>query len=210
MEQMENTREQTGSKEDYFTENKVNNETQAENVNNKDEQDNTNNDVQADEKNGSQDDEKELAELLAKHKQIEEATIEEVKKQMEQHIEDSHNNLNIFLTWAENNSDTASMYKNFVKAFDAKYRSDLFENMCEFFTNTKYVTDDMIFFWKCITISLLKSSKKYRSYLQELVLDMETKTTNFRLVREKYIFRCFISDEHVCYFKENGNDYYVS
>ena len=158
----------------------------------------------------NEDEETQLADLLKKHKQLEEAAEEELQKQIEQHIEDCRNNLNIFSQWVDNKTNSESLYALFKKEFDDNYRSDLFCNICEFFNDPQFVTDDLLFSWKCMVVCLLKASKKYKGYLSDLVFVPKTKETNFRLVKEKYIFRCFIGEKHLCYFKENGNDYYVS
>ena len=156
------------------------------------------------------DDEKELAELLEKHKQIDRANNEQLEKELQQLVENAKNNLNIFSTWMSENIKNKNIYEDFRNQFDAEYRSDLFENMCEYFMDSTMVSEDLVFYWKYLIIALLKTSKKYKSYSSELVVDENDKKTNLALVKEKYIFRCFINGEHLCYFKENGNDYYVS
>ena len=155
-------------------------------------------------------DEKELAELLEKHKQMDKDATEKLEKELQQHIEDAKNNLNIFNTWISENINNEGLYKEFHDQFDLKYRIDLFENMCEYYMDQSMVSEDLVFYWKYLIISLLKTSKKYKSYLDELTVSTEKKETNLALVREKYIFRCFVKGDHLCYFKENGNDYYVS
>ena len=102
-----------------------------------------------------------------------------------------------------------TLYKAFIDSFDVTYRCDLYEDICEFFNDEQMVTTDILFYWKVMIINLLKSHKKYAKELDTLKLDLATKTTNLRLVKEKYIFRCFLEDEHFCYFKENGTDYYI-
>ena len=169
--------------------------------------------------------EQQLKELLFYKKSIElQEENERVEKellikQQEQHKEDCKNNINIFSNWMEDKinmnlmsdkMDKNNLYTLFKQQFDVKYRTDLFENICEYFNDLSFVTDDILFYWKYIAICLLKSSKKYKYYLGDLVFETYIKETNFRLVKEKYIFRCFIGDESLCYFKENGNDYYVS
>jgi len=172
---------------------------------------------QTDNNNDTSDsDEKELAELMEQKKLLEKNETDEkeaeekLKREIEQHIEDAHNNINIFTTWMETNQSQKQLYKCFGEDFSVEYRSALFENICEFFKDDTFVTDNVIFYWKVMVVNLLSQSKKYKSYIDNLVLDTKTKETNIRLVKEKYIFRCFIDDEHLCYFKENGNDYYVS
>lgn len=182
----------------------------------------------------SNDEDYELKKLLEQKKQIEEnqANIEKeeerLRKESEQHIEDTYNNLNIFVLWIKDNltnkdnlantNDLTNkdnltnkvLYKSFTKSFSTEYRTHLFENICEFFKNETFVTNEILFYWKYIVIHLLQHSKKYKSRSKKLTFDISNFETNLRLVKEKYIFKCFIGDRFICYFKENGNDYYVS
>jgi len=172
-----------------------------------------------DEELSNSDDEKELQELLAKQKLLERMEEENIKKEIEQHFENARNNLNIFLTWAEEIISKVALndlYKEFTTQFSDTYRSELYENICEFFSDESYVSDDILFFWKCLVVSLISRSRKYKYCLDknsdntQIELNYESRETNFKLVKEKHIFRCFISGEAICYFKENGTDYYVS
>jgi hypothetical protein len=135
---------------------------------------------------------------------------EQFKREMEQHIEDTQNNLGIFLSWMRDCTNKKNLYKDFCRDFSSEYRSLLFENICEFFKDEKFVTDEILFYWKYMVVFLLRTSKKYKSGLENLIFNFENKETNFRIVKEKYIFKCFIGEEQLCYFKENGTDYYVS
>jgi len=156
-------------------------------------------------------DNKILEELLEQNKKINETALHDIQEEYKKYIEDVHNNLNIFATWVKNQLDLQKLYQIFANDFDEKYRSDLFENMYDFFLDDKFVTDNMIFYWKCLVINLLQNNKKYKSYISDLHIDFYNMETNFRLIKEKkkYIFKCFIEDEMICYFKENGNMYYV-
>ncbi|XWV26103.1 hypothetical protein QJ857_gp0977 [Tupanvirus soda lake] len=168
------------------------------------------------ETNDENDDAKELAKLLKQKQELDEIQRlekeeeEELKRKLEQHIEDVRTNLAMFLKWMENKKSFDNLYKDFCEDFSPEYRSELFENVCEFFKDESFVTDDVLFYWKYMVVHLLKVSKKYKYYLQDLVFDSKTRDTNLRMVREKYIFKCFIGEEQLCYFKENGTDYYVS
>lgn len=159
---------------------------------------------------------KELVQLLEQKKQIEENKIrekeeeEKLKIELEKHIEDVRINLNIFLSWMKNSLLDENTYKSFKKDFNPEYCSKLFDNICEFFKDNSFVTDEILFYWKFMVICLLRTSKKYKSLLGNLTFDLEKRETNLRIVKEKYIFRCFIDENHICYFKENGTDYYVS
>lgn len=152
----------------------------------------------------------ELEKLLETKRKMELAAEEEFKREREQYINDAKNNLKIFETWMTANFNNIHLYTSFVEEFDEKYRAELFGNMCDFFKDTTFVTNEILFYWKYLAISLLKMSKKYKSYLVDLKLDLSSKETNLRFVKEKCTFRCFIGEEPLCYFKENGNDYYMS
>jgi hypothetical protein len=134
----------------------------------------------------------------------------ELQRELKQKLEEVNNNLNIFQTWMNDNYKSGNLYVIFAQTFDAQYRSDLFENMVEYFECSDLVTNELLFNWKIMIYDLLKSNKKYKSYLEELVFDIDSRNTNLGLNRSKYVFRCFIDGNPLCYFKENGNDYYVS
>ena len=148
----------------------------------------------------------ELEENARKEKEEE----EKLELELEQHIDDARNNLGIFSSWMSNCETRKMLYKDFCNDFSSDYRSELFENICEFFRDESFVTDDIIFYWKYMVICLLKTSRKYKSCLEKLILDFENRETNLKIVKEKYIFKCFVGEEQLCYFKENGTDYYVS
>lgn len=163
-----------------------------------------------------QNEEEELAQLLMQKQHLQEVVKEQeedqerIKLEIMQHIEDVQNNLNIFTTWAKDNVAKPNLYVLFYNNFGVEYRISLFENICEFFKDDSFVTDEILFYWKCIVVSLLQTSKKHKSSLDDLEFDINALQTNLRMVREKYIYRCFIGEEPICYFKENGTDYYVS
>lgn len=137
-------------------------------------------------------------------------TEEMLEMEMKQHIEEVRNNLGIFSSWMNGCSERKNLYKDFCNDFSLDYRTKLFENICEFFKDENFITDDILFYWKYMTICILKINKKYNSRLKKLVFNFENKETNFKMVKEKYIFKCFINNKQLCFFKENGSDYYVS
>lgn len=156
--------------------------------------------------------EKEITELLNQKKQIDDLKkMKDEETRLEKiYHEDVQNNLNIFLTWMRSSLEEKNLYKFYCDNFNVEYRIALFKNIVEFFRDETFVTDEILFYWKYMVIFLLSSSKKYKSYLSNLEMDVKTFVTNFRMVREKYVFRCFIDEDQICYFKENGTDYYVS
>lgn len=157
-----------------------------------------------------QDEKKQLEELLEQKRLLDEEREKQLEKEIKQHIEDVRNNLAIFLRWIKASLNEKNLYKSFSDNFTAEYRMELFENICEFFKDDTFITDEILFYWKYLVVFLLRTSKKYKSSLDDLVFNLDNQETNLRLVKEKYIFRCFIDDSPICYFKENGTDYYVS
>ena len=125
-------------------------------------------------------------------------------------MEDAKNNFSIFETWINNNLQNQNLYHDMCTQFDVRYRMDLFEDMSEHFLDDSMISSELVFYWKILIVSLLRINKKYRSYLNNLLVDTDNLKCNLALVKEKSIFRCFLNEEHLCYFKENGNDYYVS
>ena len=163
----------------------------------------------------SVEDEQILSELLEKHKSIEEAYQKEIADETAQHVQDADNNYGIFRTWMEQalldqSLSNQSLYKVFLETFDQEYRTNLFDNICEFFNDSELVSDKFLFHFKMLIISVMKNNKKIKSCLSSLTIDIENQTTNLRLIKAKQTFKIFIEDEFLCYFKENGNDYYVS
>ncbi len=155
--------------------------------------------------------------LLEKKRRIEQEE-KELQEEIDNHLQNVRNNLQIFIVWAKNTHSREDFYKKFVEEFDDNYRSQLFENVCEFFNDDTFVSDECVFYWKSIVVNLLTTNKKYSQKLvelkensgKELKTDLKLMTTNLRLVKQKYIFKCFVEDEPVCFFKENGVNYYLS
>ena len=137
--------------------------------------------------------ETELALLLEQKKQIEEnikkeqKAEEEQKREIENHIEDVRDNINIFLRWIQGSTEEKNINKKFCEDFSVEYRVALFENICEFFNYETLVTNDVLFYWKLIIMDLLRVSKKYKSYVSDIIFDIETKETNLALKKEKYV-----------------------
>lgn len=159
-------------------------------------------------KNNDCEEKSDLESLLKMKETIESEEI--LKKKYQEHISNVQHNLNIFLLWMKNNNNKKNLYKDFCDTFSTEYRIQLFENINEFFKDETFVTDEILFYWKYLTIFLLKINKKYQSHLQNLSLNFEDKETNLKMVKEKYIFKCFIDEEQICFLKDNGTDYYVS
>ena len=149
-------------------------------------------------------------EKLDIEKMKEELAQKQLEESIQKNIMDVHNDLAIFVTWMQYSFNKENLYDDFHKNFDEEYRTCLFENVCKYFKNEEFITDEILFYLKCIIFCLLKASRKYKTRIDSLNFDINNRSTNLRLVREKYTIRCFVDDEHLCYFKDNGNIYYVS
>ena len=153
-----------------------------------------------------------------------ELTEEELQQLLLQELETAKKNLSLFTDWIaatiqilagdlsspDIKINASSVYQMFEKDFNDEYRNKLFDTFCDHFSNEEIVTDDILFYWKFIVICLLQTNRKFRFRLEEIECNLHDRTTNLRMVKEKYMFRCFIAEDHLCYFKENGNCYYVS
>lgn len=140
------------------------------------------------------------------------STLEEIQSEIAQQIQEVQNNLNIFLTWARKQEYSDKYYETFSKTFPGDFRCKLFENISYFFKDETLIDDEILLYWKWFVINLLQKSKKFKSDLELLSFqfDPATNDTNLVLVKQKHMFNCFIEGEHICYFKENGTEYYIS
>jgi hypothetical protein len=158
----------------------------------------------------SVEDEKILAELLEQHKIIEDSYEKEMAAELEKRLEEANINFNIFSKWMSLNLKGTGLYKSFIAKFDTEYRMAFFSNVSDFFSDNKLVTDTLLFYFKVLIFDMLKTHKKFKSCVTEITIDHDTQKTNLRLIKAKQTFKIFINDELLCYFKENGNDYYLS
>ena len=173
-----------------------------------------------DESDDSSDIERELQKILEQKRKIEEMKLQEIEEerlldqQYDKHLQDAKLNVTKFLNWAKNynlNRDQKNdIYMDFCRDFISKDRIALFENICEFFKDENIVTNEIIFYWKMLIIALLKSNRKYKNCIDDLTCDLTNKSTNLNIIKEKYMFKCFVQKNYMCLFKENGNDYYVN
>ena len=162
--------------------------------------------------------EKELQKIIEQKKLIEEMKRKEIEEEeiLKQKIAESLINakkqLDEFSNWMKeklNEKSHNEIYNLFVEEYNAEYRMDVFENICDYFNDQSYVTDDTLFYWKAIIVAILMSNKKYKGCIQDLKFSIDNKNTNLRIVKDKHIFSCFIDDKFLCRLKENGNNYYV-
>lgn len=167
----------------------------------------------------SPDDDNILETLLKQNKILQEAESESGSESEPNCAEDDNivivqSNLDTFATWMRNRlavtSELHKLYSEFCSAFSADIRINLFEQIHQYFHNESIVTDDIIFYWKCIVVCLISISKKYKMYVDDIDISVKERTNNITLVVSKYIFRCFINAAPVCTLKENGTDYYLS
>jgi hypothetical protein len=153
---------------------------------------------------------KEIAELKAKFAQIEEENEKEETEQERLRMIDVQNTFDIFKVWMAMNLKTDNIYKLLSTQLDAHFRSNMFEYLVHFFSEEEIITDECLFYFKVIVADLIRTNKKFKHDSKDIVIDLDAKTCNLSLVKEKYMFKCLINDEQLCYFKENGNDFYVS
>ena len=129
-------------------------------------------------------------------------------------IQEVTNTFDIFKVWMSLNLRSDHIYNLFQTQFDAVFRSNLFEYVFQNFNDDDLLNDDCMFYLKVLVIDLIRNSKKCKHNMVDITCDFETKTSNLSLVREKYMFKCFVDidglSDQVCYLKENGNEYYVS
>lgn len=154
----------------------------------------------------------ELEKLLLQRQELEEAEEEERQFQLElqKHIEDTKNNYDTYIRWIIDNDTNPNLYQDFCKVHDSEFRINLYNGINEFFNNAEMVNDDVLFYWKIMVVHFLRTSRKYKSSLNDLIFDLPNMDTNLVLVKEKCMFRCYIGEEPLCYFKENGTDYFAS
>lgn len=126
-------------------------------------------------------------------------------------IEETKTNLNIFLQFMQfmqTYHQEKTLIKNFYDNFDSAYRSKLYDNICAYFEDDDIVTDEIIFYWKLLVVNLINQSK-HAHLAKKIEVDFSNKVINLKLVKKKCLFECYLEGEHVGYFKDNGNNYYV-
>lgn len=128
----------------------------------------------------------------------------------EEAIAEMKDNLTIFSVWISKLKSTTDIYNKFTKRFSSKYQVDLYESINYFFHKRNYVTDDMLYHLKLIVYDLIMINKNLADIARLIVFVPETKSTNLTLVNIKSMFKCFVGDEFICYFKENGEAFYVN
>lgn len=123
---------------------------------------------------------------------------------------DAKSVINRFVDWMYNNYQDQYLYPKFVENFDQAFIIELFETYCRSFLNTEIVSDKALIYWKLMCIHLIAKNKKYTDRVKDIYIDVENATSNLKLVIDKQMFRCYIDNERLCYFKENGYEYYTS
>ena len=103
-----------------------------------------------------------------------------------------------------------NFYRVFESTFNSEYRSELYNTIYNYFNDNEIVSNELLIFWKLLVIDLIRNNKKYNSNISTIYVDLKNQSTNFVLVKEKAVFRCYVDEEPLCFFKENGNNYYVS
>ena len=142
--------------------------------------------------------------LQQKKKEEEDNAIEEAR------VADAINLFEIFNSWYEMNKKVENLIEKFNKDLTQDFRMNLYEFLYDYMEDEKIVTDVTIFNMKMIIYYLIKTHKKFSEDSKEITFDIDKKTTNLYLTRQKHIFKCYVGDSELCYFKENGNFYYVN
>ncbi|QGR54031.1 hypothetical protein [Moumouvirus maliensis] len=115
-----------------------------------------------------------------------------------------------FITWMKENKDNENLYKTFSNIYSCEYRTQLYENIIKYFNDEQVITDEFLVYWKLLVIDLIKNNRRHKHYIKNITIDLDNHTSNLRLDKEKGVFKCFLDGNYICFFKENGNDYYVS
>ncbi|AGC02042.1 hypothetical protein H012_gp417 [Acanthamoeba polyphaga moumouvirus] len=115
-----------------------------------------------------------------------------------------------FITWMRENKNNDNLYKSFSDIFSSEYRTSLYENIIKYFHNEEVITDEFLIYWKLLIIDIIKNNKRHKHNMEYININLDTQITNLRLDKEKGVFRCLVDNNSICFFKENGNDYYVS
>jgi hypothetical protein len=111
----------------------------------------------------------------------------------------------------KNSRENINLYKLFTDSFSEKIRMDFFTTLYYFFNDENIVTDEILFGWKMFTVYLMLRNKRYtETILENANFNIDEKTCSLRFVADKHMFKCFLNNDQVCYFKENSVDIYVS
>ncbi len=134
-------------------------------------------------------------------------------------MQEYKSDIDIFLVWSENNYMKQNYFNLFEKNFSTEYRINLYEIIHDHFDDEKLISDTLLWYFKLLIINALQQKKKY-DYLfkdgdkneeeESLSIDYENNQTNMKIVVDKHAFKCFVDNSLVCYFKENGVNYYAS
>ncbi|QTF49233.1 hypothetical protein qu_341 [Acanthamoeba polyphaga mimivirus] len=135
---------------------------------------------------------------------------DDFEKQQLERLENAGRDIDTFKNWFKNKTDDSNVYNVFESTFSPEFRSQLYEYINEFFNNNDIVTDQLLAYWKILIKNIMRSNRKYQVIASKINVDENTHDSNLKLFKEKSMFRCFMDEEPICYFKENGNNYYVS
>lgn len=117
-------------------------------------------------------------------------------------------NLNIFQKWITG-TDPSIAYENFIK-FSDEYQIDLYDALNAYYNNVDIVTDDMMYFFKIVIYEYIKNSPKTSEFSSSITFSHDDKKTNLGLIKTKCIFQCTVGSTVLCYFKHNGNIFYIN
>jgi hypothetical protein len=139
-----------------------------------------------------------------------------IKDTINQVLSDTDNTtINEFKTWIEPivnemGSDLYPIYPNFVKNFPADFRSRLFDQIYTYFLDDTIITDEIVYYFKLLVISVIEYTAKYRELFQIIRFNQDSMTSNLKLIPKKGIFLCTVDNIHHANFKDNGNIYYIT
>ncbi len=112
-----------------------------------------------------------------------------------------------FTTWIIDHVQESNLYEKFVQDYDSAQRDELY-NL--FYRHFNCLSSEVLFYWKYFIGVFIKNSRKYNMHYQSIVYNFDSHIVNFYLTCNKGVFKCYIDQDHICYFKQNGTDYYVS
>ncbi|AKI80055.1 hypothetical protein [Niemeyer virus] len=135
---------------------------------------------------------------------------DDFEKQQLERLENAKKDIETFKNWFKDKTDDSNVYNVFESTFGPEFRSQLYEYINEFFNNNDIVTDQLLAYWKILIRNIMRLNRKYQVIASKINVDENTHDSNLKLFKEKSMFRCFMDEEPICYFKENGNNYYVS
>ena len=138
---------------------------------------------------------------------------EEMNAVREQEVNNAKEN---FLKLVNFSNSPDATYRSYEQTVESDVRNNIFDQLSKFYSDENVVTDDVLYAFKKLLLNMLQTSKKYKSSVEDLVLT-ETES-NMLVEHNKGVFRVYVRDNnnekvpprHVCYVKNNGDNYYLT